>query len=179
MARPVVAALGATAVLACCSPRRCRSRRRPGPTALAQFPKDSDVRVGNDLASAQLGGGSPVRSVVASFERARRAPDRRSSPVRSPNCAQRARRQRRCRAGLRRRQRLVERDLERATSDPDAATALVDRLRDSFVPASALAAAATSTSSGETARTDDVRRPGLRLVLEDRRLRPRAQLPSS
>ncbi len=44
-----------------------------------------------------------------------------------------------------------------AASDSDAATALVDRLRESLVPASGLAAVASVDIGGETARTDDVR----------------------
>ena len=43
---------------ACSSSSRSRcSRSQTGTEALGQFPKDSDVRVGNELASEQLGGG--------------------------------------------------------------------------------------------------------------------------
>src|SRR5690349_18618523 len=38
-----------------------------GTQALNQFPKDSDVRVGNELASQQLGGGADPVQIVASF----------------------------------------------------------------------------------------------------------------
>ena len=46
-----------------------------GTAALDQFPKDSDVRVGNELAAAQLGGGADPVQIVATFdaERADRA----------------------------------------------------------------------------------------------------------
>ena len=45
-----------------------------------------------------------------------------------------------------------------AASESDAATALVDRLRDTVVPATALAAVASVDVGGETARSHDVRR---------------------
>ena len=39
-----------------------------GTEALDQFPKDSDVRVGNELASEQLGGGTDPVQIVAAFD---------------------------------------------------------------------------------------------------------------
>ncbi len=54
---------------------RC-SRCETGTAALEQFPKDSDVRVGNELASEQLGGGADPVQIVASFP-GRRRPRRR------------------------------------------------------------------------------------------------------
>ena len=49
-------------------PRRSRcSRCETGTEALAQFPKDSDVRVGNELAGEQLGGGADPVQIVAAF----------------------------------------------------------------------------------------------------------------
>ena len=47
-----------------------------GTQALSEFPKGSDVRVGNELASAQLGGGTDPILVVASFDGAPSASDR-------------------------------------------------------------------------------------------------------
>ncbi len=44
-----------------------------GTEAIAQFPKDSDVRVGNELAAEQLGGGADPVQIVAAFDG---APDR-------------------------------------------------------------------------------------------------------
>jgi uncharacterized membrane protein YdfJ with MMPL/SSD domain len=152
MARPVAAAVGSAAVLLIlASPVLSMDT---GTTALEQFPKDSDVRVGNELASAQLGGGADPIEIVASFEgdpeRAAVAGFARElarqpgvSAVAAPVYAEEAA--------------LVE-ATPSAPSDSDAATALVDRLRDSFVPATALAAAATVDVGGETARTDDVRK---------------------
>ena len=44
-----------------------------GTQALTQFPKDSDVRIGNELASKQLGGGTDPVLMVASFDSATQA----------------------------------------------------------------------------------------------------------
>jgi len=151
MARPVVAATGSAAVLLLLASPILSVET--GTTALEQFPKDSDVRVGNELVSQQLGGGADPIQLVATFpDRADRgavaefARDLRREPGVSSVAPPRF-------AGD---QALVE-ATSRAPSDSDAATALVERLRDSFVPASALAAAASVAVGGETARTDDVR----------------------
>ena len=152
MARPVAAAVGSAAILlVLASPVLSMDT---GTTALEQFPKDSDVRVGNELASAQLGGGADPIEIVASFGA---APDRAAvtefarelsrqpgvSAVAAPVYAEEAA--------------LVE-ATSTAPSDSDAATALVERLRESFIPATGLAAAASVDVGGETARTDDVRK---------------------
>jgi RND superfamily putative drug exporter len=151
MARPVLAATGAAAVLlVLASPVLSMET---GTAAIEQFPKNSDVRVGNELASAQLGGGADPIQIVATFpERADRVAVAEFSgelrrqagisgvaaPVYAGDSV------------------LIE-ATSVAASDTDAATALVDRLRGSFVPASALAAVASVDIGGETARTDDVR----------------------
>ncbi|HEX9967003.1 MAG TPA: MMPL family transporter [Solirubrobacterales bacterium] len=151
MARPVLAATGSAAVLLLLASPILSVQT--GTTALEQFPKDSDVRVGNELVSQQLGGGADPIQLVATFSdqvdrgavaefarKLRREPG--VSAVAPPRFAgDRA---------------LVE-ATSKAPSDSDAATALVERLRNSFVPASALAAAASVDVGGETARTDDVR----------------------
>jgi RND superfamily putative drug exporter len=151
MARPVLAATGSAAILLLLASPVLSMET--GTAAIEQFPKSSDVRVGNELAAAQLGGGADPIQIVASFSG---DPDR-------PAVAEFA--------GELRRQAgisgvtapvyagdsvLVE-ATSVAASDTDAATALVDRLRDSFVPATALAAAASVDVGGETARTNDVR----------------------
>ncbi len=154
MARPVLAATGSAAVLLLLASPVLSMQT--GTAALEQFPKDSDVRVGNELASEQLGGGADPIQIVASFP-APAAPDRAAvfefvvelrqqpgvngvtAPVYAGDSV------------------LIE-ATSTAASDSDAATALVDRLRESFVPGSGLAAAASSVDiGGETARTDDVR----------------------
>jgi RND superfamily putative drug exporter len=125
-----------------------------GTNAIEQFPKDSDVRVGNELAAAQLGGGAdPIQAVagfpaaavdrgaVAEFAaglREQRGVSAVAAPVYAGDSV------------------LVE-ATSKAPSDSDAAAALVERLREDFVPTTSLAALASVAVGGETARTDDVR----------------------
>jgi uncharacterized membrane protein YdfJ with MMPL/SSD domain len=151
MARPIAAATGSAAVLLLLASPVLSVET--GTTALEQFPKDSDVRVGNELVAQQTGGGADPIQLVATFpERADRkavtqfARDLRREPGVSAVAPPRF-------AG----DRVLIEATSRAPSDSDAATALVERLRDSFVPASALAATASVDVGGETARTDDVR----------------------
>jgi uncharacterized membrane protein YdfJ with MMPL/SSD domain len=127
-----------------------------GTEALAQFPKDSDVRVGNELAEAQLGGGTDPIQVVAAF------------PAR-PGTADRA-----AVAGFSRQleatpgvgtvappafagERVLLQATPTAPSESDAARALVERLRADVVPGTALAQRAAVDVGGETARSRDVR----------------------
>jgi RND superfamily putative drug exporter len=151
MARPWVSAIGAASILLVLAAPVLSLRT--GTPALQQFPRSSDVRVGNELASAQLGGGADPVQIVASFPgivdrgaveefaaELRRRPGigAVAPPVYAGDSA------------------LIE-ATTRAASDTDAATALVAALRDGFVPAAPLAAAATVSVGGETARTDEVR----------------------
>jgi RND superfamily putative drug exporter len=127
-----------------------------GTEALGQFPKGSDVRVGNELASRQLGGGTDPMQIVAAFD----------GP---PTVADRA-----AVAGFARRMEatpgisavappayagdgVLIQATPSAPSESDRAATLVDRLRDSIVPATALGQAATVNVGGETARSHDVR----------------------
>jgi uncharacterized membrane protein YdfJ with MMPL/SSD domain len=151
MARPWLAAGGSAAILLILASPVLTLQT--GTTALDQFPKDSDVRVGNELAAEELGGGADPVQVVASF----------SGPVDRAAVAEFARELRRqpgvaavAPAAFADRSALIE-ATSRAPSDSDAATALVGRIRDSLVPASRLATVATVDVGGETARTDDVR----------------------
>ncbi|HSR94306.1 MAG TPA: MMPL family transporter [Solirubrobacterales bacterium] len=125
-----------------------------GTQALSQFPKDSDVRVGNELASKQLGGGTDPMQIVAAFggpvDRAAVAGFVRTveatpgiSSVAPPAFSGRN---------------VLIQATPSAQSESDAAAALVDRLRDSVVPSTRLAAVATVSVGGETARSHDVRR---------------------
>jgi uncharacterized membrane protein YdfJ with MMPL/SSD domain len=125
-----------------------------GTEALGQFPKDSDVRVGNELASQQLGGGTDPIQIVAAFDgpvdRAAVAGFVRTveatpgvSSVAPPAFA----------GGE-----VLVQATPGAPSESDAATALVDRLRDSVVPATQLSGVAAVDVGGETARSHDVRR---------------------
>ena len=151
MARPVLFAAGSASVLLLLASPVLSMET--GTTALAQFPSDSDVRVGNELVSEQVGGGADPIQLVATapggVDRAAAAElarDLRRQPGISSVAPPRF-------AGD---QALIE-ATSVAASDTDEATALVERLRDSVVPASALAATASVDVGGETARTDDVR----------------------
>jgi uncharacterized membrane protein YdfJ with MMPL/SSD domain len=125
-----------------------------GTQALTQFPKSSDVRVGNELASKQLGGGTdPVqivaafdgrvdRPAVAGFVRTVEATPGVGS-VAPPAFA----------GGS-----VLIQATPSAPSESDAAAALVGRLRDSVVPSTQLNEVASVDVGGETARSHDVRR---------------------
>jgi RND superfamily putative drug exporter len=153
MARPWTAVIGVSAVLLfLASPLLSLET---GTEAIAQFPKDSDVRVGNEIASEQLNGGTDPVQIVASFD-GKGSVDKAAvtgfarevegtagvSAVAQPVYAGDA---------------VLIQATPNAPSESDAAVALVDRLRDSVVPASALAQQAEVNVGGETARGDDVR----------------------
>jgi len=155
MARPWTAIVGVSAVLLLLASPLLSLET--GNEALAQFPKDSDVRVGNELASDQLGGGTDPIQIVASFDDSVTGADRGAvagfvrdlegtagvSAVSRPAYAGDS---------------ALVQATPSAPSESDAAAALVDRLRDSVVPTSALARQAEVNVGGETARSHDVRR---------------------
>jgi RND superfamily putative drug exporter len=153
MDRPVAFAVGSAAVLLLLASPVLSMET--GTTALQQFPKDSDVRVGNELASAQLGGGAdPIQVVATSSEpinparAALFAHELRDQPgvssVAPPVYAENE-------------DAVLIEATSTAASDTETARLLVERLRESFVPTTALAATATVDVGGETARTNDVR----------------------
>jgi uncharacterized membrane protein YdfJ with MMPL/SSD domain len=127
-----------------------------GTQALSQFPKSSDVRVGNELAAAELGGGTDPVLIVASFGDSVSRADRAAvagfarrlgatpgiSAVAPPAFA----------GG----DALIQATAS-APSESDATLALIDRLRDSVIPPTALAKVASVDVGGETARGHDVR----------------------
>ena len=128
-----------------------------GTQAIKQFPAGSDVRVGNELASKQLGGGTDPVQIVATFgegssargERAAVAGFTRtieSTPgvgsVAPPAFAGDS---------------VLFQATPSAPSESDPTIALVERLRDSVVPTTALAHAASVDVGGETARSQDAR----------------------
>jgi RND superfamily putative drug exporter len=151
MARPWTAVIGVSAVLLfLASPLLSLET---GTEAVAQFPKDSDVRVGSEIASQQLNGGTDPVQIVASFDGSVDKPavvafarevagtpgvSAVGRPVYAGDAA------------------LIQ-ATPSAPSESDAAVALVGRLRDAVVPASALAQQAEVNVGGETARGDDVR----------------------
>ena len=153
MARPWTAVIAVSAVLlALASPLLVMET---GTEALAQFPKDSDVRVGNELASEELGGGADPIQVVATFDEPPSAADKAlvagyarglsadpgvssvAPPIYAGDSA------------------LVQLTSS-AGSESDAAIAVVERLR-AEAPATALAETASVNVGGETARGFDVR----------------------
>jgi RND superfamily putative drug exporter len=154
MARPWTAVIGVAAVLLfLASPLLSM---QTGTEALSQFPKDSDVRVGSELASDQLGGGTDPVQVVAAFDGAPTAADKAAV------------------AGFRRElaatpgvgavgapafagNEVLIQATPQAGSESDAAMALVSRLRDTVVPGSALPQHGEVNVGGETARSHDVR----------------------
>jgi uncharacterized membrane protein YdfJ with MMPL/SSD domain len=127
-----------------------------GTQALAQFPKDSDVRIGNELASTELGGGTDPVLIAAEFNGPAGRADRvavagfvrklEATPgiaaVAPPAFAGEA---------------VLFQATPSAPSESDAALALIERLRDDVVPATALAKIASVDVGGETARGHDVR----------------------
>jgi uncharacterized membrane protein YdfJ with MMPL/SSD domain len=154
MAHPWTAIVGvSTVLLLLASPLLSL---QTGTQALQQFPKDSDVRVGSEIASAQLGGGTDPLQIVAGFEGAPSGADRAAvagfvdrlgatsgvAAVSAPAFAGDA---------------VLIQATPSAPSESDAAFALVDRLRDQVVPATALGHLASVDVGGETARSHDVR----------------------
>ncbi len=128
-----------------------------GTQALSQFPKDSDVRIGNELASKQLGGGTDPVQVVASFDGHPGARERRAATLAfvrrletTPGVASVA-------PPTFTRNSVLIQATPTAQSESDAAIALVERLRDPVIPSTALAGIATVDVGGETARGHDVR----------------------
>jgi uncharacterized membrane protein YdfJ with MMPL/SSD domain len=154
MAHPWTAIIGVSAVLLLLASPLLSLQT--GTEAIAQFPKDSDVRVGNELASEQFGGGTDPIQIVATFPGAPTAADRAAaagfaaqldgtagvSSVAPPAYAADA---------------ALIQATPSAGSESDAATALVERLRETVIPGAALSKLATVDVGGETARSHDVR----------------------
>jgi uncharacterized membrane protein YdfJ with MMPL/SSD domain len=124
-----------------------------GTNAINQFPKDSDVRVGNELVAEQLGGGADPVQIVATFPD---RPDRAAVAGFAANLKEQPGIASVAAPAYAGDSALVEATYT-APSDSEEASTLVTRLRDSFVPSSRLAAVATVGVGGETARTDDAR----------------------
>jgi uncharacterized membrane protein YdfJ with MMPL/SSD domain len=154
MARPWAAVIGVAAVLLLLAGPVLSIET--GTEALAQFPKNSDVRVGNELASAQLGGGTDPVQIVAAFGGEPGAGERRAvgrfvgTLEETPGVASVARPA--YSGGS-----VLVQATPGAPSESDAAIALVQRLRDTVIPAATLDRVATVSVGGETARTHDLR----------------------
>jgi RND superfamily putative drug exporter len=154
MARPWVSVIGVSAVLLfLASPLLSLET---GTEALAQFPKDSDVRVGNELASEELGGGTDPIQIVASFDSAPAAADKVAVDAfavevgETPGVSSVA-------APIYAGDSALVQATPSAGSESDAAIAVVQDLRDRVIPASELGQAASVNVGGETARGFDVR----------------------
>jgi len=155
MARPWVAVIGVSSILLFLAIPLLSIET--GTQAIKQFPTGSDVRVGNELASEQLGGGTDPVQIVASF------PD--ENGIRGEHAAV---------VGFTRTiestpgvssvappafsgDSVLIQATPSAPSESDPTIALVERLRDSVVPATALAHVASVDVGGETARSQDAR----------------------
>jgi RND superfamily putative drug exporter len=156
MARPWTAIVGVSAVLLLLASPLLSLET--GTEAIAQFPKDSDVRVGTEIASEELGGGTDPVQIVAHFDGPADGEDRAAvvgfmrdldgttgvAGVGLPAYTEDG-------------SSVLVQATPSASSESDAAVALVDRLRDTVVPASVLAQQAEVNVGGETARGEDVR----------------------
>jgi uncharacterized membrane protein YdfJ with MMPL/SSD domain len=155
MAHPWTAVIGVSAVLLTLAIPLLSIET--GTQALSQFPEGSDVRVGNELVSKQLGGGTDPVLVVAGFDSAAAARDGRvvvgrfartleATPgigsVAPPAVSGDS---------------VLVQATPTAPSESDATIALVHRLRDSVVPRTELSRVATVDVGGETARSQDAR----------------------
>jgi RND superfamily putative drug exporter len=151
MAHPWVSVIGAASILLVLAIPVLSLET--GTQAVKQFPQGSDVRVGNELASEQLGGGTDPVQITASFQG---APDARAVAS--------FQRQLRATPGVASvappelsREAALFQATPRAGSESDGAVALVERLREDVVPTSGLASVASVDVGGETARGHDVR----------------------
>ncbi len=155
MAHPWVAVIGVSSVLLFLAIPLLSIET--GTQAIKQFPKDSDVRVGNELASKQLGGGTDPVQIVASFNDGNAARAKRAAvagfahtiettpgvdSVAPPAFAGDS---------------VLIQATSSAPSESDAAIDLVHRLSDEVVPNAALSQVATVDVGGETARSQDAR----------------------
>ncbi len=155
MARPWLAVAGVSAVLLLLASPILSLET--GTQALGQFPKGSDVRMGNELAGKQVGGGADPVQIVAAFDGESRPAANRAavagfirtveatpgvSSVAPPAFAGDS---------------VLIKATPSAPSESDAAVVLVERLRESVVPAAALSERAAVSVGGETARSQDAR----------------------
>jgi len=155
MAHPWIAVVGVSAVLLTLAIPLLSIET--GTQALSQFPKDSDVRVGNELAAKQIGGGTDPVLIAAAFKGAEPSGADRVAVAKfertvasTPGVAAVA--QPTFSGGS-----VLIQATPSSGSESDATIALVERLRETVVPASALSRVATVDVGGETARSQDAR----------------------
>jgi uncharacterized membrane protein YdfJ with MMPL/SSD domain len=156
MAHPWAAVVGVSAVLLSLAIPVLSMRM--GTQALGQFPRGSDVRVGNRIASAQLGGGTDPVQIVASFGPIVPTSDRRAAFAAFSHRLETLRGVSDVTPAGLSGDRALFQVTSSAPSESDRARALVDRLRGSVVPSASLSRVARVDVGGETARSQDVRR---------------------
>jgi len=154
MAHPWVAVIGVSTVLLTLAAPLLSVRT--GTDALGQFPRHSDVRIGNEAVARQLGGAADPVQLVASFHRPPERRDRAAVIAFSRTLAE-TRGIAAVAPPLYGRDSALIQATSSTSSESDATRALVGRLRDSVVPAAALSHVATVDVGGETARSDDAR----------------------
>jgi RND superfamily putative drug exporter len=155
MARPWVAVIGVSAVLLTLAIPLLSIET--GTQAIKQFPKDSDVRIGNELASKQLGGGTDPVQMVASFDSAAQAHKDQPAIAGFARTIESAPGVSAVAPPAFSGSSVLVQATPSAPSESDATIALVERLRDDVVPATALAHVASVDVGGETARSQDAR----------------------
>jgi RND superfamily putative drug exporter len=128
-----------------------------GTEALGQFPKDSDVRIGNELASELVGGAADPVQMVASFGSAGAAGEGREAVARFVRTVEGTRGVSSVAPPAFAAGDVLILATPSAPSESDATVALVSRLRDSVVPATELSQVASVAVGGETARSVDAR----------------------
>jgi uncharacterized membrane protein YdfJ with MMPL/SSD domain len=128
-----------------------------GTQALRQFPKGSDVRVGNELASKQVGGGADPVQIVAGFTDVRAARAERTQVARFVHTIESMPGVSSVAPPSYSGSNVLVQATPSAPSESDGAIALVERLTDTVVPGTELARVATVDVGGETARSQDAR----------------------
>ncbi len=155
MAHPWTAVIGVSAVLLTLAVPLLSIET--GTQALGQFPAGSDVRVGNELASKQLGGGTDPVLVVAGFDSAGAARDGGAAVGRFVRTLEQTPGIGSVAPPAVSGDSVLVQATPTAPSESDATIALVHRLRDSVVPRTELSRVAVVDVGGETARSQDAR----------------------
>ena len=153
MARPWTAVIGVSAVLLTLAIPLLSIET--GTEALNQFPKGSDVRVGNELAQKQLGGGTDPVQIVAPSSGARRTAPR--SPPSSASWPATAGRRLGRAARLRRRERPLPGDAERAAASPTRPSPWSSACATRSCPPPRSAGSRPSTSAAKPPAAEDAR----------------------
>jgi uncharacterized membrane protein YdfJ with MMPL/SSD domain len=155
MAHPWVAVCGVSAMLLTLAIPLLSIQT--GTQALAQFPKDSDVRIGNELASRQLGGGTDPVQIIASFPGSAAARAQRPAVASFVHTIEQTPGVSSVAPPISSGGDVLIQATPSAPSESDATIALVERLSGSVVPRTDLSRVAVVNVGGETARSQDAR----------------------